>query len=158
MIPQLEPLPPVSFPKAIKMAFSKFCNCNGRSRRSEFWYFVLLNTIILITYIILGVTIRVDMDEDDKEYEDNILYYNNQKPNPLLELISSIYFLIAIGPSISLAVRRLHDIGKSGWYIFIAFIPLVGAFILLYFYCLDSENQSNEYGESPKYGKNTSLV
>ena len=157
MIPQLEPLPPVSFPKAIKMAFSKFCNCNGRSRRSEFWYFVLLNTIILITYIILGVTIRVDMDEDDKEYEDNILYYNNQKPNPLLELISSIYFLIAIGPSISLAVRRLHDIGKNSCYLFFFFLPFVGEIILIVFFATDSQIQPNEFGISPKYGNNLNI-
>ena len=77
---------------------------------------------------------------------------------PYLMYLSYIYSLIILLPGLGLAIRRLHDIGKSGWYLFIAFIPFVGVFILLYFYCLDSENQSNEYGESPKYGKNTSLV
>jgi uncharacterized membrane protein YhaH (DUF805 family) len=108
---------------------------NGRSRRSELWWFFLFNIIIEIIIIILANLIT-----------------------PNLIFLLYIYALIAFLPGLGLVIRRLHDIGKSGWYIFIAFIPLVGAFILLYFYCLDSENQSNEYGESPKYGKNTSLV
>ena len=117
------------------MAFKNYINFNGRSRRSELWWFFLFNIIIGIIISILANLIT------------KYLIY-----------LSYIYCLIAFLPGLGLGIRRLHDIGKSGWYIFIAFIPLVGAFILLYFYCLDSENQSNEYGESPKYGKNTSLV
>ena len=62
-----------------------------------------------------------------------------------------IYFLATIIPSIALEVRRLHDIGKSGWYILIAIIPVAGFFILIYYHCLDSEERQNEYGPSPKY-------
>ncbi len=131
----MEANPQVGFIDAIKLAFKNYINFNGRSRRSELWWFFLFNIIIQIIISILANLIT------------KYLIY-----------LSYIYVLIAFLPSLGLGVRRLHDIGKSGWYIFIAFIPLVGAFILLYFYCLDSENQSNEYGESPKYGKNTSLV
>ena len=131
----MEANPQVGFIDAIKLAFKNYVNFNGRSRRSELWWFFLFNIIIQIIISILANLIT------------KYLIY-----------LSYIYVLIAFLPSLGLGVRRLHDIGKSGWYIFIAFIPLVGAFILLYFYCLDSENQSNEYGDSPKYGKNTSLV
>ncbi len=131
----MEANPQVRFIDAIKLAFKNYVNFNGRSRRSELWWFILFNIIIQIIIIILA----------------NLITKN-------LMFLSYIYSLIIFLPGLSLVIRRLHDIGKSGWYIFIAFIPIVGIFILLYFYCLDSENQSNEYGESPKYGKNTSLV
>ena len=131
----MEANPQVGFIDAIKLAFKNYVNFNGRSRRSEYWWFVLFNIIIEIIIFILAKLIT-----------------------PNLIFLLSIYSLIIFLPGLGLAIRRLHDIGKSGWYIFIAFIPFVGVFILLYFFCLDSENQSNEYGESPKYGKNTSLV
>ena len=131
----MEANPQVGFIDAIKLAFKNYVNFNGRSRRSELWWFILFNMIIQIIIIILA----------------NLITKN-------LMFLSYIYSLIIFLPGLGLVIRRLHDIGKSGWYIFIAFIPLVGIFILLYFLCLDSENQSNEYGESPKYGKNTSLV
>ena len=131
----MEANPQVGFIDAIKLAFKNYVNFNGRSRRSEYWWFVLFNIIIEIIIYILAKLIT-----------------------PNLIFLLSISGLIAFLPGLGLVIRRLHDIGKSGWYIFIAFIPIVGIFILLYFFCLDSENQSNEYGESPKYGKNTSLV
>ena len=131
----MEANPQVEFIDAIKLEFKNYVNFNGRSRRSELWWFFLFNFIIQIIIIILA----------------NLITKN-------LMFLSYIYSLIIFLPGLGLAIRRLHDIGKSGWYILIVLIPIVGIFILLYFYCLDSENQSNEYGESPKYGKNTSLV
>ena len=131
----MEANPQVGFIDAIKLAFKNYVNFNGRSRRSEFWWFYLFNFIIGF-----------------------ILYFLVLVVNQFFIYLLLLYWLIIFLPGLGLSIRRLHDIGKSGWYIFIAFIPFVGGFILLYFYCLDSENQSNEYGESPKYGKNTSLV
>lgn len=64
--------------------------------------------------------------------------------------LTCIYFLAVLLPSIAVCVRRLHDIGKSGWFYFIAFIPLVGAIILLVWFCSDSQVGSNEYGKNPK--------
>ena len=60
------------------------------------------------------------------------------------------YALAIIIPSLAVCVRRLHDIGKSGWYYFIGFIPLVGAIILLVWFCQDSQIGENEYGPNPK--------
>ena len=61
-----------------------------------------------------------------------------------------IFALALLVPSIALAVRRLHDIGKSGWWYLIALIPLIGLLVLLYFFVLDSQPGSNQYGPNPK--------
>jgi len=71
--------------------------------------------------------------------------------------LNSLLFLIAIIPFISATVRRLHDIGKNGCYIFIGFIPLLGQIYLLFLLCKDSNEGNNEYGDSPKYN-NSGLI
>ncbi len=68
----------------------------------------------------------------------NILYY--------------IFAFLVIIPSIAVSVRRLHDTGRSGWWWFIQFVPLVGSFVLLYFLCLDSQPGENKWGANPKTG------
>ena len=124
----MQTLPPIRFTDAYKLAWVNFAKCTGRSRRSEFWFFELANLLVLFVLIFIVILIR----------------------EVGLALLG-IYGLAIIIPTISLAVRRLHDTGKSGWFLFISLIPLVGGFILLYFYCIDSEERQNEYGPSPKY-------
>jgi len=74
--------------------------------------------------------------------------------NPILLIIGYIiyvcYFFAIFVPSLAVAVRRLHDIGKSGWYLFFGFIPIVGGIILLVWACQDSQPGINEYGTNPK--------
>ena len=65
-------------------------------------------------------------------------------------LLQIIFALALLVPSIALAVRRLHDIGKSGWWYLIVFIPIIGILVLLYFFVLDSQPGSNQYGPNPK--------
>jgi uncharacterized membrane protein YhaH (DUF805 family) len=90
------------------VVFQKYATFSGRARRSEFWYFVLANFII---GIILGVI-------------DNVLGTNNYlgERNGLLGFI---YSLLTIIPNLALGVRRLHDIGKSGWFLLLMLIPIV---------------------------------
>jgi uncharacterized membrane protein YhaH (DUF805 family) len=90
----------------------------GRARRSEYWYFVLFYVIISI-----GVTVVA-----------NLINF------PLLSTIFSLAFLV---PSIAVGVRRMHDVGKSGWYILIPIYNLVLA-------CTEGDKGSNEYGPDPK--------
>jgi len=66
---------------------------------------------------------------------------------PIVNIILLLVFLI---PSLAVAVRRLHDIGRSGWWLFINFIPILGSIVLLVFYCTDSEYGDNQYGPNPK--------
>ena len=124
----MQTLPPIRFTDAYKLAWVNFAKCTGRSRRSEFWFFGLANFMVFfILGIIAGFIGEVGM------------------------ALSGIYLLAICIPAISLSVRRLHDTGKSGCFIFLGLIPLIGEIILLYFYCLDSEERQNEYGPSPKY-------
>ena len=66
-------------------------------------------------------------------------------------ILPSLYSLIILIPGLAVTIRRLHDTGKSGWYILVALIPIVGGIIVLYFLVQDSQQEQNEYGISPKY-------
>ncbi len=96
----------------------KYSVFNGRARRSEYWYFILFNFIISITLGILGVITEM----------------------PVLQII---YSLVVVIPSIAVAVRRMHDVGKSGWYCLIPIYNLVLA-------CTEGEKGDNHYGSDPK--------
>ncbi|MGW4724393.1 DUF805 domain-containing protein [Streptomyces sp. S1] len=103
----------------------KYAVFSGRARRKEFWMFQLFNIIAVIILSIL----------------DSILG---------IQVLSLIYTLAVFLPSLGVSVRRLHDTGRSGWWILIALVPLVGGIILLVFNCLEGEQQQNAYGPNPK--------
>ena len=126
--------PRIRFFEACKMAIAGFNNYNGRSRRCELWFWAL--GVFLISFVI-GIVVAIIT----LIIKTNILFY-------IVEIILFVGVLIF---SLPLAVRRLHDIGKSGWFLLLGLIPIVGAIILLYFYCQDSQRETNEYGPSPKY-------
>ncbi|CAI3579233.1 MULTISPECIES: DUF805 domain-containing protein [Clostridium] len=104
----------------------KYADFNGRARRKEYWMFILFNIVIAIVLSVI----------------DSLL-----GTAPIIYLV---YILAVFIPSISVGVRRLHDIGKSGWWLFISFIPLVGGIWLLILTCKDSEPTENAYGVNPK--------
>ncbi|MFA7555181.1 MAG: DUF805 domain-containing protein [Spongiibacteraceae bacterium] len=109
----------------------KYATFSGRARRKEYWFFALFNIIIsIILGVIDGVTGSFD-------------------PATGVGVLGIIYSLAILIPSIAVAVRRLHDIGRSGWWLLIAFIPLIGAIVLLIFAVQDSK-ADNEYGPNPK--------
>ena len=141
----MQTLPSIGCGTAIKMAFQNYAKCTGRSRRSEFWFFYLF--LFLINFV-LGILSYIIL------YSTYDKYHNTFEYTPLynvLTIIQYIVILACICPLISLAVRRLHDTGKSGFFFFVVFIPLVGTLILLVLCCIDSEERPNEYGPSPKY-------
>lgn len=115
---------------AIKSCFKKYATFSGRASRSEYWYFALFNNMLIWIPIILAFIIDHD------------------KVSPILCVAALLYILAIFIPGLAVAVRRLHDIGKSGSYYFISFIPYIGAFILLYFLCKPSEKGENMYGET----------
>jgi len=110
----------------------KYADFNGRARRKEYWMYTLFNLIFII---IAGSA-------------DNLMgiTFNGFPYGPIYLL----YALAVIIPGLAVSVRRLHDIGKSGWMILVAFIPLVGIIWLLVLYCTDSQPGTNEYGPNPK--------
>jgi uncharacterized membrane protein YhaH (DUF805 family) len=109
----------------------KYTVFNGRSSRREYWMFFLFNLIFAIVAAVLdgvlGLTIK------------NIGY-------------GPIYLLYALGtliPGIAVGIRRLHDTGRSGWYMLVAFIPCVGGIILLVLFATPGDVGENEYGPDP---------
>ena len=103
----------------------KYAVFSGRARRKEYWMFFLFNIIVSLIFFFLGILIR-------------------------FSYLEPLYVLAVLIPSIAVAVRRLHDTGRSGWWILIGFIPFVGAIILLVFMVLDSQSEANQYGPNPK--------
>ncbi|MGG3927050.1 DUF805 domain-containing protein [Metabacillus fastidiosus] len=105
----------------------KYAVFQGRARRKEYWMFTLFNVLISIVLSIIEVV------------------------GDMPSILTGIYSLSILLPSLAVTARRLHDIGKSGWWILISLIPLIGAIVLLVFTCQDSEEGSNQYGPNPKY-------
>ncbi|MCO7187914.1 DUF805 domain-containing protein [Pseudoalteromonas sp. XMcav2-N-2] len=112
----------------------------GRARRKEYWLFMLCNLIVMI---VLGL---VDM----------MLGMYSEEAG--VGLVSGLYALAVIIPSIAVGVRRLHDIGRSGWWMLLTFVPLVGPLVLLVFNVMDSNPGENEYGPNPKEAPQAELA
>jgi uncharacterized membrane protein YhaH (DUF805 family) len=107
----------------------KYAQFTGRASREEYWSFVLVNFLIAFSLGILQGVLE-----------------------PLAEifsLLSSLYALVTLIPSFAVGVRRMHDIGKSGWSLLLGFIPLVGWVIMLMFLIRKGDEGENEYGPSP---------
>ncbi len=103
----------------------KYSDFNGRARRSEYWYWTLFNVVVALIASAIASVLKA----------------------PVLASIWSIAVLI---PSLAVCIRRLHDIGKSGWYYLFILIPIVGLVLLLVWFTRDSQPGSNQYGENPK--------
>jgi uncharacterized membrane protein YhaH (DUF805 family) len=114
-----------------------YADFSGRSRRREYWYFVLFNLIFLLTAIFIDAAFGWDFERSGK-----IVF------GPYYMTYTALVAL----PGLAAAVRRLHDIGKSGWWILITLIPLVGIIWLIVLFCNDSDPNKNAYGGNPKDG------
>ncbi len=104
---------------------------SGRARRKEYWMFVLFSIIVsLVLGLIDGVLGTATWNQ--------------------IGLLGGIYTLAVLTPSIAVGVRRLHDIDKSGWWMLIVFIPLIGAIVLLVWAVMEGTRGSNRFGSDPK--------
>lgn len=110
----------------------RYADFNGRARRSEYWWYYLL-TIILFTVMTL--------------VEGAFGLGGTVGPYGLLTMLLGLALLV---PSPAAGVRRLHDTGRSGWWLLIALVPLIGAIVLLIFFVLNGEPGDNAYGPDPK--------
>ena len=129
----LEPGSPFDIYKSVLT--KKYADFTGRARRAEYWWFVLINFVVIFSLVVLII----------------ILAGSNDSLTGLGGIIYAVYALGVILPSLAVTVRRLHDTGKSGWMLLIGLIPFVGLIILLVFYFTDGEPGANQYGPSPKY-------
>jgi uncharacterized membrane protein YhaH (DUF805 family) len=103
--------------------FSKYATFAGRARRTEYWYFALLNTIA-------SIALAVAFGDESA--------------------ISLIFSLVLIIPSIALGARRLHDIGRSGWWQLIWLVPIIGWIVLIVFFATNGQTGDNRFGPDPK--------
>lgn len=112
--------------------WKQYADFSGRARRKEYWIFSLINYIIIFFLYILQIVMI---------------------ESTLWLIFPIIFFLYAVAvflPGLAVNIRRLHDIGKSGWWYLIYLIPIIGAIWLIVLMCLDSEPGENQWGENPK--------
>ena len=103
----------------------KYAEFSGRARRKEFWMYTLFNFIIMIVLSIIDGVIGIP-------------------------ILGGIYALAVLLPGIAVGARRLHDIGKSGWWLLIGLVPFIGVIVLIIFFVMDSNPGDNQYGPNPK--------
>lgn len=122
----------MNFTDAIQSVFNQYARFDGRARRAEYWYFALLTFIVSIACQLVTMVGR----------SENMIAL-------LLAIAALLVSLALIVPSLSVTVRRLHDIGRSGWFLLIALIPIVGGIILLVWMCSRGNNGPNRFGPDP---------
>ena len=110
----------------------QYADFEGRARRTEYWMFVLFNVIFTVAAMILDNVLGLTIG--DLPY--GALY--------------CLYVLVVFLPGLAVGVRRLHDIGKSGWMMLVALIPIVGGIWLLVLLATEGNPSANEYGANPK--------
>jgi uncharacterized membrane protein YhaH (DUF805 family) len=136
--------PSMSLGESLTSVFNKYATFTGRARRSEYWWFSICYYAIVFIFNFAQLGMLVQVMTGEMSFSD---------PSYTIMLMASV--VIGLGlflPALAVTVRRLHDIGKSGWNLLWAAIPLVGVIIVLVWMCQDSDVVANKYGESPKYG------
>ncbi|MBC7679022.1 MAG: DUF805 domain-containing protein [Pseudorhodobacter sp.] len=112
--------------EAVTTVIGKYADFSGRARRSEYWFWTLA---VFLGYVVAAILTQIA---------------------GIFEVLLVLFYLAVLVPTIAVGVRRLHDTGKSGWFILLGLIPLVGGIVLLVFTVSDSTPGDNEYGPNPK--------
>jgi len=110
-------------------ALKKYAVFSGRARRKEYWYFVLFYVLLLVALSIMDGSLGSRSGQG---------------------MLGTVFTLVMLVPSISVTVRRLHDTNRSGWWVLISLIPLIGGIILIVFAVQDSQPGNNRFGPNPK--------
>jgi len=116
------------------MVLKRYAEFSGRSRRTEYWMFALFNFLFSLVPYLIGLALII----------------NNNNLGMVLIVLSVVYDLAVLVPGLAVAVRRLHDTDKSGWWLLIAFVPIIGSIVLLVFLCTDGTPGDNQFGPNPK--------
>ena len=120
----------MNFGQSIRSGFKRYLDFSGRSSRSEYWWWALLNVILSVFSSVLVVNAAA-------EYED------------LAVTFYLIVNLVMFVPNLAMSVRRFHDLDRSGWWLFIGVIPLVGPIILIFWFCTKGTDGANRFGIDP---------
>jgi uncharacterized membrane protein YhaH (DUF805 family) len=114
----------MGFGQAISAGFSNYMNFSGRACRSEYWYWILFIIIADIVAAIIDQALGI-------------------------QLVTGLFGLVTIIPNIAIAIRRLHDLDRTGWWVLLGFIPLIGWIILLIWYVTKGTDGPNRFGPDP---------
>ena len=114
----------MNFGEAISSGFSNYVNFSGRAARSEYWFWVLFTIIAEIVTGIVDVLLGIT-------------------------LVTTLFVLVTLLPGVAVAVRRLHDLDRTGWWLLLVFIPLVGAIVLIVWFCTIGTRGYNRFGPDP---------
>lgn len=110
----------------------KYAVFNGRARRKEYWVFFICNLMVIVVFAVIS-NLKLGMTGE-----------------LALALLETLFFLAVFVPSIAVAVRRLHDTGRSGWWLLFGLIPIIGQVVLIAFLVLVSQPGENQYGLNPR--------
>lgn len=116
-----------------KVVLKNYVNFEGRARRKEYWNFILVYMMIYLPLYVLTIVATLNQDSS----------------SGIIGILLMVFALGMFLPSLAVAVRRLHDVNKSGWFILIGIIPLIGLY-LLYLLFTEGTSGPNEYGKDPK--------
>lgn len=119
----------------------QYADFSGRARRTEYWMFILFNFIFACLAAVIDNLIGSTFHFTGIDGNTVPFFYG---------YVYLLYALVVLVPGLAVLVRRLHDVGKSGWMFLVAFIPIAGAIWLLVLLCTDSERGSNKWGLNPK--------
>jgi len=121
------------------MPLRRYAEFTGRSRRKEFWKWVLLNT--LVSAVLVGLGLWGAEERLFSSDEELTLYF---------ACTLGVWWLATFIPNLAVVVRRLHDTDRSGWNILWGLVPAIGGFIMLYFYVTEGTRGPNRFGPDPK--------
>ena len=123
----------------LKVVRDNYANFNGRASRQEYWMFILFNIVFGIVCMVADNILGTVFTIGEGAYAMSMGY----------GWIYIIYTLAIIIPSIAVGIRRLHDVGKSGWLLLLFLIPIIGPIYMLILFCKVSDVGDNSYGPSP---------
>lgn len=118
----------MTFQTAVSTCLRKYATFSGRATRSEFWWFVLFQFMVQLVAALIDIA---------------LLGFDGGEP---FQMIASLALLL---PMLAVAVRRLHDNGRVGWWIFLGLVPIIGFLVLLYWYVQPSQGSANDFGPVP---------
>lgn len=117
--------PRAGFLDSISAAFGKYVDIGGRAARREYWFFMLFLLLANIATLVLDLGIWRSVD---------------------FTPFNALFAFLTVVPSFTAAIRRLHDTGRSGWWLLILLVPLVGAVLFIYWLCQRGDQATNTYG------------
>ncbi|MEJ2001718.1 MAG: DUF805 domain-containing protein [Maritimibacter sp.] len=129
----------MTFGQAVKNNFSKYVTFSGRAARSEFWWWGLF---VMVTNLVLS-WVDIALFGTVETGVGRVSGYTD------MPVLSSLFLLATLLPSISVTVRRLHDRDKSGWWYWLFLVPIVGSIVLLVWFILEGTRGANSYGPDP---------